>query len=162
VPLETRVLRFEREHEAPEAIRALLKDGQPAGLAFLALLRLVDDRVIAYDRCYFPSDLAERFDPRRPLAQPVLETIWALAGAPPTSVDWEIEIEPGAKDAVAALGVTPGLPVVVATSTLRRDDGWLVVRAERFYRIDRVRFRQSGRYPPAPVEPEFPAPAVIR
>ena len=162
VDLETRVLQFERDHAAPAAIRALLGSGQQSGLAFLSLLRLVDDRVIAYDRCYFPMEFADGFDPHRPMERSVLETIRLLAGGPPTWVDWEIEIEPGPKEAVAALRITPGLPVVVATSTLRRNDGCLVVRADRFYRIDRVKFRHSGRYPSVPASPEPPGPAVIR
>jgi len=153
VKLETRILEFERRHPAPATVRAKVGGRRPSRVGFLTLLRLVDDRVIAYDRSYFPTDLAARFDPES-FDGPVLEAVRELAGSPVTWVDWEIEILPAPREAASALGITPRLPVVVSTSTLWREDDTLVIRTERFYRIDRVKFRHSTRYPssPAPID----------
>jgi hypothetical protein len=59
--------------------------------------------VIAYDRSYFPTDLAARFDPES-FDGPVLEAVRELAGSPVTWVDWEIEILPAPREAASALG----------------------------------------------------------
>ncbi len=157
VKLETRVVQFDRRHPAPAAVQALPGSSGLSHVGLLTLLRLVDDRVIAYDRSYFPTELAARFEPES-FEGPVLEAVRELAGAPPASVDWEIEILPAPREAAAALGITPRLPVVVSTSTLWGDDSSLIIRTERFYRIDRVKFRHSTRYPSSPVSPDAPRP----
>jgi GntR family transcriptional regulator len=159
VKLETRVLEFERCRPTPADVQALLGPGRPILIGFLTLLRLVDDRVIAYDRSYFPTALAARLDPESLGDRPVLEIVRELAGSPSAFVDWEIEIGPAPREAAARLGITPRLPVVVSTSTLWKDDGNLIIRTERFYRIDRVKFRHSTRYPATPSS-DAPLPLV--
>jgi len=158
--LDTELLQFEPRHNAPPEIQALLAPDAAAHVGFLALLRRVNDRVIAYDRSYLPQAVAERLSPGDLLSRPTFDIARDLVGSPDTSVDWEIEIGPAPRDVREALRITPGLPVVIATSTLRRNDGTLVIRTERFYRIDRVKFRQSTRYPAPPVDSAAAGPAV--
>jgi GntR family transcriptional regulator len=158
--LHTELVRFEPRHSAPPEILALLDPDARADVGFVALLQSVNDRVIAYDRSYFPRAVAERLNPADLSHRPAFEIAREMVGSPNTSVEWEIEIGPAPSDVRGALGVTPGLPVVIATSTLRRDDGNLVIRMERFYRIDRVKFRQSSRYPAPPADPGAADPAV--
>jgi DNA-binding GntR family transcriptional regulator len=157
--LDTELLQFEPRHNVPSEIRALFGPSGPH-VGFLALLRRVNDRVIAYDRSYLPYAVAKRLSPRDLESRPTFDIARELVGAPDTFVDWEIEIGPAPSDVREALGITPGLPVVIATSTLRRNDGTLVIRTERFYRIDRVKFRQSTRYPAPPPDSASVGPAV--
>jgi GntR family transcriptional regulator len=157
--LDTELVRFEPRHSAPPEISVLVDPEGCADVGFVALLRRVNDRVIAYDRSYLPRTVAERLNPADLSHRPAFEIARELVGSPNTSVEWEIEIGPAPHDVREALGITPGLPVVIATSTLRQDAGVLVIRTERFYRIDRVKFRQSSRYP-APPEPAAAEPAV--
>ena len=151
--LDTELLQFEPRYDAPTEVRALLAPNEAADVGFLALLRRVNDRVIAYDRSYLPRTVAERLSPEDLLRRPAFDIARELVGSPNTSVDWEIEIGPAPRDVRDALGITAGLPVVIASSTLRRDDGSLIIRTERYYRIDRVKFRQSSRYPAPPAGP---------
>ena len=158
--LDTELVRFEPRHSAPPEMLALLDPDARADVGFLALLRRVDDRVIAYDRSYFLQEVAGRLNLADLSTRPAFDIARELVGSPNTSVEWEIEIGPAPGDVREALGITPGLPVVIATSTLRRDDGTLVIRTERFYRIDRVKFRQSTRYPALSSESAAAVPAV--
>jgi DNA-binding GntR family transcriptional regulator len=152
--LETRVLNYERAVEAPGPIRERLRLGRRRQAAVLALVRLVDGRIIAYDRAYIPTSLVGRFQPEEVGEHPLLEVLREHAGIRIGRLDWEIEILPAGPDAASALGITPGVLVVASRTTAYADDGSPVSRSERCYRIDRVKFHFATEYAPdaAPAE----------
>ncbi|HYM68662.1 MAG TPA: GntR family transcriptional regulator [bacterium] len=159
IPLETRVLRYERAIEPPADIRERLKLGARGQVAVLELLRLVGGRVIACDRAYIPTALVARFQPEKVTETPLLEVLREQTGIRIGRLDWEIEILPAAPDVAGALGMTPGVLVVASRTTAYADGGSAVSRSERCYRIDRVKFHFATGYAPdaAPAEGGRPA-----
>jgi DNA-binding GntR family transcriptional regulator len=146
IKLETRVLGYDPAFAPPQAIldRLRVPAGSPVGL--LTLLRLVDGRVIAYDRAYLPGPVAVRFHPEELGDRPVLEVLRDLTGVRVASLDWEIEIVPSSADEAAALGLTPGVLVLFSATTGKGLNGMPISRGERVYRIDRVRFQYAAQY----------------
>jgi GntR family transcriptional regulator len=146
VKSEGRLLRYEPAVTPPELVqRGLrLRAGQTAGR--LALLRLVDDRVIAYDRRYFPPAIAERFDPVLLTDHPITAVVGDLAGSPIVSSESEIEIHASSPEVAETLGITPGMLTVTVAATLFLESGAAVQLVVVSYRVDRVRFRSSMRY----------------
>jgi GntR family transcriptional regulator len=143
---EARLLRYQRAVDPPELVRRGL--GLPPGgtTGLLTLLRLVDNRVIAYDRRYFPPPIAARFDPILLSDRPITELVGELAGRPVTGSDSEIEIHASTPEVAKALGITPGMLVVTVTGTLYFDDRSPAQIVVMSYRVDRVRFKSAIRY----------------
>jgi DNA-binding GntR family transcriptional regulator len=146
VKSEARLLRYQRAVVPPEFVQQRL--GLPAGAraGLLTLLRLVEDRIIACDRRYFPPAIATRFDPVLLGDRPITEIVGELAGSPVTSSASEIEIHASTREVAGLLGVTPGMLIVTVTGTLCRDDGSPVQLVLMSYRVDRVRFTSAIRY----------------
>jgi GntR family transcriptional regulator len=143
---ETQFLRFDRSTSPPDFVRARLALPTGASVGVLALLRLVDDRIIAYDERYLPPAIAERFDPVAIQTGPVSEIVQELAGARVTGLDWEIEIVPCSSEIAPYLRLTPGVLVVCSTASEYLDDGRPILLTVMSYRIDRVKLRYSGHY----------------
>jgi GntR family transcriptional regulator len=143
---EARLLRYQRAVHPPDFVRRGI-GLPPSGTAgLLTLLRVVDDRVIAYDRRYFPSAIAARFSPVLLGDRSITELVGELAGSPVTGSDSEIEIHASTPDVAKALGVTPGTLVVTITGTMYFDDGSPAQIVVMSYRVDRVRFKSAIRY----------------
>jgi hypothetical protein len=107
---------------------------------------LVEGQKIAYDRTYLPSRIAARLDLEALGDRPLIEVVRDLTGIRTTWLIWEIEILPSSAEVATALGITPGVLVVLSATTGCGDDRQPVVRTERFYRIDRVKFRYENQY----------------
>jgi GntR family transcriptional regulator len=100
IKLETRVLQYERAVETPGPIRQRLRLGRRRQAAVLALVRLVDGRIIAYDRAYIPTSLVGRFQPEEVGEHPLLEVLREHAGIRIGRLDREIL--PAGPDAASA------------------------------------------------------------
>jgi DNA-binding GntR family transcriptional regulator len=143
---ESRLLRYQPAVIPPEFVRQSLSLTPGATAGLLTLLRLVDDRVIAYDRRYFPPAVAALFDPVLLSDRPITEVVGEIAGSPVTSSDSEIEIHASTREVAETLGITPGNLIVTVTGTLYLNDGSPVQMVVMSYRVDRVRFKSSMRY----------------
>jgi GntR family transcriptional regulator len=152
VKFETRILEYTRRHipadPVPERLR--LPAGTPVG--FLALQRLVDDRIICLDRRYLPPDIASRFDPQMITDQPVAEIIRTLARQPIVSADWTTEIVAAPREVALSLGVIPGVLILTNTGIEYLADGRPIQVHAMSYRIDRVRFQFAVNYAAATPE----------
>jgi GntR family transcriptional regulator len=159
IKLETRILRYEPALAPPAHIRERLGLGARGRVAFLALLRLVDGRIIAVDHAHLPARLVAGFQPEEVGERPLLEVLREQTGIRIGRLDWEIEIQPSSPEVAAALGITPGVLVVASRTTAYAVDGAPVSRSERCYRIDRVKFQFATQYAPdaAPAELRLPA-----
>jgi GntR family transcriptional regulator len=143
---ETKLLGFHRAVPAPEFVQRGLHLAPDVRPGLLAVLRLVENRTIAYDCRYFPPVIAGRFDPMLLGDRPITEVVGEIAGAPVTGSDTDTEIIAAAPDVAAALGITPGMLILNNTGVHYLDDGTPVQLASVSYRVDRVRFRSSMRY----------------
>jgi DNA-binding GntR family transcriptional regulator len=112
-------------------------------LLWNTLLRLVDDQVIGYDRCYFPRAIAGRFDPALVTDRPITELVSEIAGSSPIRAEVEVEIHPAMGEVADTLGMTPGMLTVSVGATHYRADGTPVQTIDNSYRIGRVRFMIS-------------------
>lgn len=148
IKFETRVLQYTPGFAPPHAIRDSLRLPPGVTVNFLSLLRLVEDRVICHDRRYFPISLGEDFDPLLLQDHSSSDILRERAGLPITAVHWETEIIPSPRDVAMALGITPGVLVVANTGTAYLENGSPIETAEMYYRIDRVKFKFTGRYEP--------------
>jgi len=146
VKSEARLLRYHRAVVPPDVVQRRLRLAPAARAGLLTLLRLVDDRVIACDRRYFPPAIAARFDPILLSDRPITEVVGEIAGSPITSSDSEIEIHASTREVADMLGITPGTLIVTVTGTLYLDDGSPVQMVVMSYRVDRVRFTSAIRY----------------
>jgi DNA-binding GntR family transcriptional regulator len=143
---EARLLSYEPAAPAPEFVQRALGLAPGATAGRLALLRLIDDRIIAYDRRYFPHAIAHRFDPVLLSARPITAIVGELAGSPIVSSESEIEIDASSAEVAETLRITPGSLTVTVTGTLYLESGAPVQLVVVSYRVDRVRFRSSMRY----------------
>ena len=152
IKVETRVLDYQVAVSAPSFARDWLRlRGHSVGV--LALLRLVEDRVICHDRHYFPPDIARRFDPLLLGGRSVPEVLREATGRPVTRVDWETEIVPSSPDVAVVLGITPGVMVVANTRIDYLANGFPVHASVMYYRIDRVKFRFTVHHPRSSASP---------
>jgi GntR family transcriptional regulator len=143
---QSRLLRYQRAVVPPAFVRRGLRLRGGARVGLLTLLRLVDDRVIAYDRRYFAPSIARRFDPVLLTDRPITELVGDIAGSPLTGTESEIEIHAAMGEVAHVLGITPGMLTVTVTGTVYLDDGLPVQMVVMSYRVDRVRFQSSLRY----------------
>jgi GntR family transcriptional regulator len=143
---ETQILDFEKKCVPPDFVRERL--GLSSGLVpgRLSLIRLVQDRIICYERRYFSPQVASRFKPSKVQGRPILEVVQEIASRPVEFCDWELEITPADREEAEALRVIPGTLVIVSTSTEYLDNGAAVQVNHCCYRNDHVRFRSAGRY----------------
>jgi GntR family transcriptional regulator len=150
VKFETRLLEYSPRRAPPDSVPARLRlpPGTPVG--FLALQRLVGDRIICLDRRYLPPDIAGRFDPQMISDRPVAEILHDLAGQPIASADWTTEIVAAAREVALPLGITPGILVLANTGTEYLPDGRPIQVHTMCYRIDRVRFQFAVDYAASP------------
>ncbi len=146
VKSEPRLLRYDPAIEPPELVRAALRLDPDSPVGRLELLRVVEDRVIGYDRRYFPPTIAARFDPLLVGDRSITETVSELVGSPISATDAEIDIDGSEPEVARTLGITPGMLIVTVTGTHFLDDGSPVQVVVLSYRVDRVRFRSSVRY----------------
>ena len=84
VKLQTRLLRYDRAVAPPKFVRRGLRLRAGSRVGLLRVLRLVDDRIIGYDRRYFPSSIARRFDPVILSDRPITELVNDIVGSPVT------------------------------------------------------------------------------
>jgi DNA-binding GntR family transcriptional regulator len=146
IKLETRVLAYERHHEPPTFVVSRLRLQAGDRVGFLSLARLVDDRIICHDRRYFPSDIADRFDPAS--AQDgvgVSETLVQLTGMALGTIDWECDITPCSREVAEALRVTPGTLIAASAFTDCLESGRPIETGVISYRIDLCKFRFEAR-----------------
>jgi GntR family transcriptional regulator len=146
VKFETRILTFERGHVPPPPVPDRLRLPPGATVGLLALQRLVDDRIIAFDRRYLPPEIAARFEPDAVTDRPVADLLQELAGQPITSADWTTEIVAASREVAGPLGVTPGVLTVTNLGTEYLADGRPIQVHAMCYRIDRVRFQFAVNY----------------
>jgi GntR family transcriptional regulator len=143
---ETRLLRYQRAVVPPAFVRRGLRLPAGSRVGRLSLLRLVEDRVIAYDRRYFPPSIARRFDPALLSDRPITDLVGDIAGSPLTNSESEIEIHTAMRDVAEMLGITPGMLTVTVTGTVYLESGAPVQMVVMSYRVDRVRFKSSLPY----------------
>ena len=75
---------------------------------FLSLARLVDDRIIFHVRRYFPSDIAERFDPALALeGTGVSEVLLKVSGMALGCIVCVCFMTPCSREVSVVLRVTP-------------------------------------------------------
>lgn len=141
VKLQTRLLRYDRAVAPPEFVRRGLRLRAGSRVGLLRVLRLVEDRIIGYDRRYFPPSIARRFDPAILSDRPITELVNDIVGSPVTSSEVEIEIHTAMGDVAENLGITPGMLTVTVAATHYLDDGTPVQMVANSYRVDRVRFK---------------------
>jgi GntR family transcriptional regulator len=142
--LETQILEYIPDATPAGLVAERFRLSSGTSVGYLGLLRLVNDRVVSYERRYLHPKIARRFVPARIQQQPVLEVIQRLASMSVESFEWELDISPALHDAAKALGITPGTLVLVTTSTDYLKDGSPIQVNQTYYRIDRVRFRSTG------------------
>jgi GntR family transcriptional regulator len=159
IAFETRLLDYQPSAPVPEAIRARLRIGpdEPVGLA--CLTRLVDDRTICFDQRYLSPVVAGQFDPALAATRPVSAILQQLSGREITALDWETQFTPAGPDVARALGITPGVLVVMNVSTEYLADGTPIQVGVTSYRVDCVTFRftWSGAGPVYPADRDAPA-----
>ena len=145
VKFETRILEYQRQHVPPDPVPERLRLPSDTAVGFLALLRLVDDRIICLDRRYLPPDVARRFDPQMITDRAVAEVLQDLVGQSIASADWTTEIVAAPREVALPLGVTPGSgPENLGTEYL--PGGRPIQVHTMCYRIDRVRFQFAVNY----------------
>lgn len=160
IKFETRVVEYRPREIAPPLVAETLGLPETTRVGFLSLIRVVDNRVVCHDRRYFPPAIAERFDGSRLEQHTLPGVLEELAGGPITTVDWETEIVPAAREVARSLGITPGLLVLVNRGVEAGADGVPVQVVLMHYRIDRVKFRFKANRMPVPTRGGAPAPAT--
>jgi GntR family transcriptional regulator len=145
--LETRICEWQPEIMPPDHIRTRLQLEMGESVAFLSLVRVVDNRVICHDRRYFPPALGRRFDPQLVTRRAVSHILQDLTGLGIESDTWETEITPASYEVAKHLGIVPGVLVLVNTFTHYFQKGQPAEAGVMSYRIDRVKFEfaASGR-----------------
>lgn len=141
IQVDTRILDYRPREAPPEFVAQLMGLPETARVGSLALLRVVDGRVVCYDRRYLPPAIAVRFDPVLVEHRAVPEILEELGGMPIREVDWETEIVSASRDVAEALGITPGVLVLVNSGPHFFEDGTPAQVVVMSYRIDRVKFR---------------------
>ena len=142
--LETKVLAY-RVHVLPsDHVRAALR--LPAGrrVGVLTLVRSVNDQVIAHDERYLPAWLAARFDTTLIQGQAVSDILRDMSGQSLTMSQWETEIVPASMPVAQALGIVPGVLVLMNTFREYFADGRPAEVGIMSYRIDLVKFSFSA------------------
>lgn len=163
IKFETRILEYAPRHVPPDPVPERLRLPRGVEVGFLALQRLVDDRIICLDRRYLRPDVAARFDPQMVADRPVADVLCELAGQPIASAEWTTEIVAAPREVAAPLGITPGVLILMNTGTEYLPDGTPIQVHTMCYRIDRVRFQFAVNYAAAPgLPPESPAPSDAR
>jgi GntR family transcriptional regulator len=162
VKFETRILEYQRRYLPPKPVPERLRLPPGTAVGFLALQRLVDDRIICLDRRYLPPDVAGRFDPQMITDRPVAEILQDLVGQPIASADWTTEIVAAPREVALPLGVTPGVLVLTNMGTEYLPDGRPIQVHSMCYRIDRVRFQFAVNYaaPASEAHPAGPSPVA--
>jgi GntR family transcriptional regulator len=143
IPFETRPEDYRPREVPPEGVAQQLGLPETARVGLLSLVRVVDGRVVCYDRRYFPPGIADRFTLGLLEHASLPEVLETLSGRPLTAVDWETEIVPASREVAHSLGITPGVLVVVNSGLESSEDGVPVQAVSMHYRIDRVKFRFS-------------------
>ena len=128
----------------PEHVRAALCLPPGPHVGVLTLVRVVNDQVIGHDERYLPASVAARFDPVLIQGQAVSDILRDMAGQPLTMSQWETEIVPASIAVARALGITPGVLVLVNTFREYFADGQPAEVGIMSYRIDRVKFTFSA------------------
>ena len=146
VRFETRILEYTPRHLPPAPIPERLRLPPGSAVGFLALQRLVDDRIICLDRRYLAPDIAARFDPQMITDRTVAAVLHDLAGQPIASADWTTEIVAAPREVALPLGVAPGVLILTNMGTEYLPDGRPIQVHAMCYRIDRVRFQFAVNY----------------
>ena len=154
IKFDTHVVSYRPREVPPEVVAQRMGLPETARVGLLALLRLVDDRVVCYDRRYLPPGISVRFDPVLLERRFLQEIVEELGGMQIREVDWETEIVSASRDIANALHITPGVLVLVNSGLHSFEDGTPAQFVVMSYRIDRVKFRftidrQSGKSPAA-------------
>jgi DNA-binding GntR family transcriptional regulator len=137
--VETQVLSYESKSKPPEHIRDRLRLPKDASVGSLSLTRLVQDRKICFERRYFPSKIAARFDPSLTREKAVIDILQELTGMRVTEATWGMQIIPASAEVAKALGIIPGVLTLEVTSTEFLENGHPVHAGMVFYRVDRVK-----------------------
>jgi GntR family transcriptional regulator len=142
---ETRVLDFQRKFSPPEAIRSKLQLGKTASVGRLLLVRLVNGKVICFEKRYCVPSLARQLAPEKLLNNAVVALLSQAAKSKIEVVEFETEISPAGEEVAVALGITPGSLMVQNTFAYFHDNGTPIEAGTVSYRIDRCKFRAVGR-----------------
>jgi GntR family transcriptional regulator len=146
IKFDTRVVEYQRKAKPPDVIRERLRLRPGASVGCVSLARIVDDRIIAHDRRYFPASVAVQFDPVMVQDRPMSQILGEIAARPITAVDWESEIMPAPREVARVLGLTPGALIVANTFTYYLETGAPIEAGIMAYRIDRCKFVFAGRF----------------
>jgi GntR family transcriptional regulator len=113
-----------------------------ADLFELARLRMLDGLPVAVDRAAVPLRRAPRLtDVDWTTASLYAEL--AAAGAEPVSAAYTLEAQPADAEEAELLGLAPGAPVLVTTTSTHDAEGRLVEVTRTAYRGDRYRFHAT-------------------
>ncbi len=146
IAFETRVLSFDSKAAAPTYITERLHLSKNSKVGSLALVRVVDDRIVCHDQRYYPQEISSRMDPRRVEMEDASRVLEDLAGAAIVDVDWESEIVSAPGPVASALGIVSRTLVVANTYTWEVEGGLPAEAGVISYRIDRCKFRYEATF----------------
>ena len=113
-----------------------------ADVFVLRRLRRFDGVAVAVDESRVPLARAPRL-PERDWTSASLMATLDEAGAGPVRADYVTEAGGAGEDEAGRLGISPGSPVFIATTTSYDADGRVVELTRGVYRSDRYRFRAT-------------------
>ena len=150
ITFETQVLSFNAKVAPPNYIAERLHLSEKTKVGSLALVRVVDDRIVCHDQRYYPVEIASRMDPGRIEIEDSSRVLEDLAGSAIVDVDWESEIVSAPGPVASALGIVPRTLVVANTYTWHVESGVPLEAGVISYRIDRCKFRYQATFGRAP------------
>jgi GntR family transcriptional regulator len=146
VAFETRVLSFKPNITPPEEIRTNLNLAGDALVGTIALVRIVDYRIVLHEQRYYPPEITARLDPKLLEHQDASTVVSKICNGPIDEVDWVSEILSTSKDVADALEVALRTLVLANTYTWRLKGGDPIESGTISYRVDRCRFKHEARF----------------
>lgn len=144
IKFETALIEY-KTITAPQSIGQKLQLPPETPVARLSLVRLVEDQVICHDHRHLPPRVAALFNPPDAQNRPIIEILGELVGMPVQKIDWEWEIVPASREVAEPLGIRPRTLIAAYTFTWYLADGSPIDVGVTSYRIDRCKFRFSGK-----------------
>lgn len=137
----TKVLSHSDQADVPAEIRQRFRLPRNAPIGHVALVRIVDDRIICHHDRYYPGRIARKIQPQQIEVRDAADLLEEVVGQPIVGVNWESEIVPVSADIAVALEVASRTLVFANTYTWLGADDTTLEAGVVSYRIDRCKFK---------------------
>lgn len=137
----TKVVSCSEQADVPPEIRQRFRLPRNAPIGHLALVRIVDDRIICHHDRYYPARTARKIQPKQIELRDAADLLEEVAGQPIVGVNWESEVVPVSSEVAVALEVASRTLVFANTYTWIGADNTTLEAGVVSYRIDRCKFK---------------------